>query len=698
MKPPRLLSIIIAIAILSSSLLTVVSTAETEGYSGYLNMAKLSKAEVVALTKDHNVSSPLSFYVSKPSVTAPYSMGQVRNDLQQNALERMNAYRRLAGLPAVTINSEYTHLAQAASVVNAVNNEMTHYPVRPENMADDLYNDGYEGASHSNIACYKGYEPLTGPISFSVDLWMDDSDEYNIDRLGHRRWVLNPTMSATGFGCATSADGWVHTAMYAFDSNATHGNYDYISWPPSGYMVNDTDFFTTDCAWSISLHPGKYPSIYMTDIEVTLTDSKGREWEFDGDADDDGFFNVELGGYGSTRNAIIFRPDNISKFEGVYTVTVESVKTFEGLMPVEERETIIVYQVEFFSAKNYVEETTKETTTVTTTAPTTESTTETTTVTTTVPTTEPTTEATTVTTTLPTTEATTVTTTVTTTETTTATTTETTTENTTVTTEPAVTEITSETDTTESTTVPSVPVKKGDLNGDNKVNAIDARIALRIAAQLVVATQEQLIAADVNKDGKVNATDARKILRVSAQLEVFEEDEEETTTESTTVANEEANDTVVTTTEPPTLLEEATTVTTTAAETTTKKLSIFEEILSDLVNRPEKESTTAEESTTSILDDILSGIGNLSDKLQNNKQESTTEKSETTTEAKTTVVPTTKTQPSDERAVVIAESGNEYHDISCIYIICSDIKDDRLFAVSESEAKRLGYTPCKNCI
>ena len=66
-------------------------------------------------------------------------------------------------------------------------------------------------------------------------------------------------------------------------------------------------------------------------------------------------------------------------------------------------------------------------------------------------------------------------------------------------------------------------ILKGDANGDGKVNAIDARIVLRISAQLdKMENYNQPIAVfDVTGDGKVNAIDARKILRVAAQLDTF---------------------------------------------------------------------------------------------------------------------------------------------------------------------------------
>ncbi len=60
---------------------------------------------------------------------------------------------------------------------------------------------------------------------------------------------------------------------------------------------------------------------------------------------------------------------------------------------------------------------------------------------------------------------------------------------------------------------------KGDVNGDGKVNASDARAVLRMAAQLDATPDNALDYLDMNDDKKINAMDARIILRKSAQLE-----------------------------------------------------------------------------------------------------------------------------------------------------------------------------------
>jgi hypothetical protein len=65
----------------------------------------------------------------------------------------------------------------------------------------------------------------------------------------------------------------------------------------------------------------------------------------------------------------------------------------------------------------------------------------------------------------------------------------------------------------------AVPYCLGDLNGDARVTAADARLALRASAKLTTLTQVQSAAADVFFDGEISAASARKILRSSAKLE-----------------------------------------------------------------------------------------------------------------------------------------------------------------------------------
>ena len=59
-------------------------------------------------------------------------------------------------------------------------------------------------------------------------------------------------------------------------------------------------------------------------------------------------------------------------------------------------------------------------------------------------------------------------------------------------------------------------VLTGDVNGDDKINAVDARWVLQAASGARTFDTTQTAAADVNGDGKVNAVDARWILQVAS--------------------------------------------------------------------------------------------------------------------------------------------------------------------------------------
>lgn len=62
---------------------------------------------------------------------------------------------------------------------------------------------------------------------------------------------------------------------------------------------------------------------------------------------------------------------------------------------------------------------------------------------------------------------------------------------------------------------------KGDVNGDGNITAADARLALRISANLDVVTLDEYLRGDMDSDGDVTAADARTILRISAGLEML---------------------------------------------------------------------------------------------------------------------------------------------------------------------------------
>ena len=65
---------------------------------------------------------------------------------------------------------------------------------------------------------------------------------------------------------------------------------------------------------------------------------------------------------------------------------------------------------------------------------------------------------------------------------------------------------------------PGETISYGDVDGNGKINVLDANLARRFSAKLISFTEEQLLAADVDGNGKVNVLDANLIRRYAAKL------------------------------------------------------------------------------------------------------------------------------------------------------------------------------------
>lgn len=262
-----------------------------------LSVAQHSQSEIRQYIRNHPAPMVSNVYDEEPSSVQPYALGKLSSKSLTYALNALNQMRYIAGIgDHVELNDSYNELTQAAALVNAANDALSHYPAKPEGMDDALYNLGSSGASSSNIAMG------TDSLVYSVRLWMDDSDSSNIDALGHRRWALNPTMTKTGFGAVGR-----YSAMYSFDRNGSNP-YQYVAWPGQNMP---TEYFDSSHAWTLSFTGNASEA----DIHVTLTrQSDGKTWNFSSDSSD-GFFNYETSGYG-TGKCVIFRPSDVSYNNG----------------------------------------------------------------------------------------------------------------------------------------------------------------------------------------------------------------------------------------------------------------------------------------------------------------------------------------------------------------------------------------------
>lgn len=272
----------------------------------------------MGLNQDFSVT-----YASEPSFIAPYSSGSLSQTTLQRGLDALNFVRYVAGLSYnVTLNASYTQLAQDGAFINAMNRLMSHYPTQPDGVSDTLYASGAAACASSNLASTKSsgawFSAIArDPLYDMIFMWMADEDTTNISTLGHRRWIINPTMTQTGFGWAERNDIPYQSfrAMYAHDGANGATTTTGVLWPAQTMPIQ---CFENDYPWSYSAGT----SVDMSLTTVTLTRvSDGAVWKFSSGGSN-GYYNVDNGYYGQT-GCIIFRPDSISYKAGdVFNVTI----------------------------------------------------------------------------------------------------------------------------------------------------------------------------------------------------------------------------------------------------------------------------------------------------------------------------------------------------------------------------------------
>jgi uncharacterized protein YkwD len=247
---------------------------------------------------------------------------------REAALRRLKAYRYLCEVPYanLALDDKMNKGAAAASRICAKLGRLDHQPSNP-GLPKAEYKLAYQGATRSNLGA--GYPTLKA----AVDGWVDDSDPGNINRLGHRRWCLNPLMGKVGFGRTGK-----FTAMWAHDfSQKRVPDFAFISYPARGLMP--VEFFRRTAAWSVVLHPRKYrrpdksvkPNIYRVD---RLLKKVGEPLALNHVSVDTIPFAIP--------NCIIFRPGKEAVAPGKrYLVEIEGLKRANG------RPATLRYLVEF---------------------------------------------------------------------------------------------------------------------------------------------------------------------------------------------------------------------------------------------------------------------------------------------------------------------------------------------------------------
>jgi uncharacterized protein YkwD len=200
---------------------------------------------------------------------------------QQAVIDRINYFRALVDLPAVSLLSGTTTTQmQAAALMMAANNALSHAP--PASWL--CYSaDGGAGASSANLA-------LGAQGVDAIDLYMEDGGAGNA-AAGHRRWILFPPRASMSTG-DVGGGATPSNALYVFGpQGARPATVNGVAWPPDGWVpYQNLPSFSN--RWSLS-----YPGADFANATVAMTGPAGA-------------ISVTLEpvatGYGD--NTIVFRP------------------------------------------------------------------------------------------------------------------------------------------------------------------------------------------------------------------------------------------------------------------------------------------------------------------------------------------------------------------------------------------------------
>jgi len=312
-------------------------------------------------------------FEDNPSAASPYAPGVLADQTLINGINAWNFARWLAGLDGLTLDPAANADMAAGALINAANHNLSHYPAPPAGMDEDdaLYKQGYAACGKSNL--YLGYASVdiyNNPelLNMAVLAWLDDSDAANVRTLGHRRWMLFPQTTQTGFGAAYTATpytpagfapGTFSTPAYVVAGQIIGLARDaararnMVCWPSAGYFpheffepyVNKGAGIITQQAWSVSLNPTVYGKDHTSDISVTITETGGGTETFTERSDSgEKIFLVDTEDYG-TAFCIIFRPETLEPTDGKsFSVTISGLKNPDG-QPMAD----ITYEVKFFS-------------------------------------------------------------------------------------------------------------------------------------------------------------------------------------------------------------------------------------------------------------------------------------------------------------------------------------------------------------
>lgn len=218
------------------------------------------RAEVLdAYLAEFEREAPPSGYTGNVDTCTPGTTSQAH---RSSIVQRVNWYRRMAGLDTVTERAAYSSATQQTSMMMSAQGSLSHTP-------------GAGWACHTSAgAAAAGVSNLALGVNGlgAIDAYVRDPGSNN-HQVGHRRTMLYPQLREVGSGDVEAGNGhFAANTLHVFDDNlwgarpAVREARGFVAWPPAGYVPAET----TWGRWSFSLYGGDFST-----ATVTVTDAVG---------------------------------------------------------------------------------------------------------------------------------------------------------------------------------------------------------------------------------------------------------------------------------------------------------------------------------------------------------------------------------------------------------------------------------------
>jgi hypothetical protein len=259
-------------------------------------------------------------FTQEPHVGPPYRAGVLSEETLKYALNVTKLYRFLSGVPWQELKTDPVLCDKSAhgAVVLKVIGSLTHTPTRPSDMDDAFFKIAYTGCSEDNL-----FMGSSDPVA-AVRAFMDDSDPSNIDRVGHRQWVLSPGLQRVGFGSAGE-----FVSMHVFDGTQHAApDYNFVAFPGEGYYP--LKLFGKDFAWSVHLKNTKAKVGPVDSINIKLQ-KLDEHFQPAGDPIPAKVVSVPASFSASFGwSVIVFKPELTEIETAKYWVEISGIKTLTG--------------------------------------------------------------------------------------------------------------------------------------------------------------------------------------------------------------------------------------------------------------------------------------------------------------------------------------------------------------------------------